>query len=253
MKFARFEYKDGVSFGVVKENEVVVLDGSLFDTYKETGMHHRLADVKLLPPVIPTKIVCIGLNYRKHIEEIGLKVPERPQFFLKPPSSLIGHEDTIIIPRGAERVDYEGELAVVIRDKMKDTSEDSALDHVLGYSCFNDVTERAIVMKNIADLALAKGFDTFSAFGPCVVTNLDPNNLDVKTYLNGNLVQHDNTRNGVFSVEQILSYLSQCMTLYPGDVVITGTPKGIGPMKPGDVVEVEVEGVGRLRNTVTSH
>lgn len=253
MKFARFEYKGDVSLGMVKKEEVVVLDGSLFDIYKETAVHCRLANVKLLPPVIPTKIVCIGLNYRGHIEEIGARLPEKPHFFLKPPSSLIGHEDAIILPQGAERVDYEGELAVVIKDKMKDVPEGETLDHVLGYSCFNDVTERAIVSKNIADLILAKGFDTFSAFGPYLVTNLDPNNLEVKTYLNGKLMQHDNTRNSVFSVQHILNYLSQCMTLYPGDVVITGTPKGIGPMNPGDVVEVEVEGVGRLRNTVRSY
>jgi 2-keto-4-pentenoate hydratase/2-oxohepta-3-ene-1,7-dioic acid hydratase in catechol pathway len=253
MKFARFEYEGEVFFGVVKDEELIVLDGSPLDTYKETQIHHRFAEVKLLPPAVPTKIVCIGLNYREHIKEIGAKVPERPQFFLKPPSSVIGHEDAIIFPRGAERVDYEGELAIVIKDTMKDTPEKEALNHVLGYSCFNDVTERAIVSRNIADLILAKGFDTFSAFGPYVVTGLDPNNLVVKTYLNGKLMQHDNTSNSVFSVEQILHYLSECMTLYPGDVVITGTPKGIAPMKPGDVVEVEVEGVGRLRNTVRSH
>jgi 2-keto-4-pentenoate hydratase/2-oxohepta-3-ene-1,7-dioic acid hydratase in catechol pathway len=250
MKFARFEYEGEVFFGAVKDEEVSFLEGSPFDTYKETQIRHRLAEVKLLPPAVPTKIVCIGLNYRDHIEEIGAKVPERPHFFLKPPSSIIGHEDAIIFPRGAERVDYEGELAIVIKGMMKDTPEKEALNHVLGYSCFNDVTERAIVMRNIADLTLAKGFDTFSAFGPYVVTGLDPNNLVVKTYLNGNLMQHDNTGNSVFSVEQILHYLSQCMTLYPGDVVITGTPKGIAPMKPGDVVEVEIEGIGKLTNTV---
>lgn len=252
MKLARFEYKGDISLGMVKEEEVVVLDGSLLDTYKETDTHHALSDVKLLPPVIPTKIVCIGLNYRGHIEEIRATVPERPQFFLKPPSSLIGHGDEIIFPPGAERVDYEGELAIVIKDKMKDTPEHETLNHVLGYSCFNDVTERAIVMKNIADLILAKGFDTFSALGPYLVTDLDPNNLELKTYLNGRLMQHDNTKNSVFSVQQILNYLSQCMTLYPGDIVSTGTPKGVGPMKPGDVVQVEVEGIGRLRNTARS-
>lgn len=252
MKFARFEYKGDVSFGMVKEDEVIVPDVSPVDTHKETATHYKLADVRLLPPVIPTKIVCIGLNYRGHIEEIKARVPEKPHFFLKPLSSLIGHEDEIVFPPGAERVDYEGELAVVIKDKMKDVPEDETLNHILGYSCFNDVTERAIVTKDAADLILAKGFDTFCAFGPYLATNLDPNNLELKTYLNGKPVQHDNTKNSVFSVQQILNYLSQCMTLYPGDVVSTGTPKGIGPMKPGDVVEVEVEGVGRLRNTVRS-
>ncbi len=250
MKFARFEYGGDVFLGVIKEEEIIVLEGSLFDIYEETEMHYALSDVKLLPPVIPTKIVCIGLNYREHIEEVGAKVPKEPIFFLKPPSSLIGHEDDIIFPRGAERVDYEGELAVVVKDKMKDVPEDQTLNHVLGYSCFNDVTERALVFKDIALLTLAKGFDTFSAFGPYLVTDLDPNNLEVKTYLNGKLVQHDNTKNCVFSIQQILHYLSQCMTLYPGHVIITGTPKGIAPMKAGDVVEVEVEGVGKIRNTV---
>jgi 2-keto-4-pentenoate hydratase/2-oxohepta-3-ene-1,7-dioic acid hydratase in catechol pathway len=250
MKFARFEHKGTVSLGVVKEEKIILLHGSLFDTYEETGMQYALSDVKLLPPVVPTKIVCIGMNYREHIEEIGAEVPEKPHIFLKPPSSLIGHEDAIIFPRGAERVDYEGELALVIKDEMKDVPEDEALNHILGCSCFNDVTERAIVMKNTRDLILAKGFDTFSACGPYLVTNLDPNNLEVKTYLNGKLMQHDNTSNCVFTVQHILYHICQCMTLYPGDIVITGTPKGIAPMKPGDVVEVEVEGVGRLRNMV---
>jgi len=154
---------------------------------------------------------------------------------------------------GAKRVDFEGKLAVVIKDRMKDAPENEALNHVLGYSCFNDVTERSIVTKNIADLILAKGFDTFSAFGPYLVTSLDPNNLELKTYLNGKLMQHDNTRTGVSRHQQILHCLSQCMTLYPSDVVTTGTPKGIGPMKPGDVVDVEVEGIGRLRNIVRSY
>jgi len=252
MKFARFEYGGSVSFGMVKEEEIIVLDGSPLDTYKETGTRYAMSDVTLLPPAVPTKIVCIGLNFRGHIEEVGAKVPERPHFFLKPPSSLIGHEDAIIFPRSAERVDYEGELAVVVKEKMKDVPEDEALRHIVGCSCFNDVTERAIVFNNIADLALAKGFDTFSACGPYLVSDLDPNNLEVKTYLNGELMQHDNTKNCVFTVQHILSYLSQCMTLFPGDIVIMGTPKGIAPMKPGDVVEVEVEGVGRLRNTVVS-
>jgi 2-keto-4-pentenoate hydratase/2-oxohepta-3-ene-1,7-dioic acid hydratase in catechol pathway len=253
MKLARFEYEDTVSFGIVREQTVVLLNGSPLDTYEETPVCHPLADVKLLPPVVPTKIVCIGMNYREHIKEIGAEVPTKPMFFLKPPSSLIGHEDDIIIPRGAERVDYEGELAVIIKEKMKDVPEDEALSHVAGYSCFNDVTERAIAMKGMANLTLAKGFDTFSVFGPYLVTGLDPDNLEVRTYLNGGLVQHDNTRNCVFSAQQILSYLSQCMTLYPGDLVSTGTPKGIAPMNPGDIVEVEVEGIGRLRNTLRSY
>jgi len=253
VKFARFEYDGTVSFGVVKGENVILLNGSPFDTYEETEMSHPLAKVKLIPPVDPTKIVCIGMNYREHIAEIGAEVPEKPMFFLKPPSSLIGHEDDVVIPSGGERVDYEGELALVIKDRMKDISEDEALNYVAGYSCFNDVTERSLAMKGMANLTLAKGFDTFSVLGPYLVTGIDPNNLEIKTYLNGRLVQHDNTKNCVFGAQHILSYLSHCMTLYPGDIVATGTPRGIAPMKPGDVVEVEVAGVGRLRNKVSSH
>jgi len=250
MKFARFEHNGKVYLGMVKEEMIFALDGSLFDRYEETGVHYPLSDVKLLPPVIPTKIVCIGQNYREHIKELGAKVPEKPHYFLKPPSSLIGHEDAIVYPRSAERVDYEGEMAVVIKDRIKDIPEDEALEHILGCSCFNDVTERSFVAKDLLLLTLAKGFDTFSCFGPYLTTGLDPDNLEVRTYLNGKLMQCDNTKNCVFNVRYILHYLSQCLTLYPGDIVITGTPKGIAPMKPGDVVEVEIEGIGRLRNTV---
>ena len=253
MKFARFEHGGTATFGMVREEEVVVLKGSPFHAYEETGASYPLGKVKLLPPVVPTKIVCIGMNYRGHIEEIGAEVPKRPMFFLKPPSSLIGHEQDIIIPQGAERVDYEGELAVIIRDKMKDVPENEVLDHVGGYSCFNDVTEKAIVSKSMADLTLAKGFDTFSVLGPYLVTGLDPNNVEVKTYLNSKLMQHDNTKNCVFSIQEILHYLSRCMTLYPGDIVSTGTPQGTAQMKPGDIVEVEVEGVGKLQNRVRAY
>jgi 2-keto-4-pentenoate hydratase/2-oxohepta-3-ene-1,7-dioic acid hydratase in catechol pathway len=250
MKFARFEYKGNVLLGMVKEEEITVLDGSFFEDYEETKTHYPLSDIKLLPPVIPTKIICVGLNYRGHIQEIGADVPEKPSVFLKPLTSLIGHGDAIIYPRNAERVDYEGELAVVIKDKMKDVPEDEALRYVLGCSCFNDVTERALVMKDRRLLTIAKSFDTFGALGPYVVTDLDPNKLTVKTYLNGNLMQHDSTDSCIFSVQHLLSYVSQCMTLFPGDVISTGTPKGVGPMKPGDLVEVEIEGIGSLQNTV---
>jgi len=250
MKFARFEYQGNVLLGVVKGEVITVLDGSLFEDYEETKTHYPLSDIRLLPPVIPTKIVCVGLNYRKHIQEIGSDVPERPSVFLKPLTSLIGHGDAIIYPRNAERVDYEGELAVVIKDKIKDIPENQALQYVLGCSCFNDVTERALVMKDHRFLTIAKSFDTFGALGPYVVTDLDPNKLTVKTYLNGNVMQHDSTDNCIFSVQHLLSYVSQCMTLFPGDVISTGTPKGVGSMNPGDVVEVEIEGIGRLRNTV---
>jgi 2-keto-4-pentenoate hydratase/2-oxohepta-3-ene-1,7-dioic acid hydratase in catechol pathway len=250
MKFARFEFKGKVSFGVVKDDRVIVLKGSILDRFEEGADRFPLSEVKLLPPVVPTKIVCIGLNYREHIEEIGAKVPEIPHFFLKPTSALIGHNDAIMYPGMAERVDYEGELAVVIREKMKDVPEEEALKYVLGYSCFNDVTERAFVSRDVLNLGMSKGFDTFACLGPYVATGLDPDNLELKTYLNGTLMQHSNTRNFVFSIRHLLHFISKCMTLLPGDIISTGTPSGVAAMKPGDVVEVEVEGVGKLRNTV---
>jgi len=250
MKLIRFRYKGKVQIGVVKGMEVTGLRGSLNDGFDEIDVHYPLSNVELLPPTEPTKVVCIGLNYREHIEEIGAIIPETPIFFLKPPSSVVGHENAIIYPKGAERVDYEGELAIVIKSKMKDVPEDKALEHIWGLSCFNDVTERAFVSKNPLLLTLSKGFDTFGPIGPYLVTDLDPNNLNIKTYLNGQVMQSDNTKNCVFSVQKILHYLSTCMTLYPGDIVATGTPKGIAPMQPGDVVEVEIEGLGKLRNRV---
>lgn len=250
MKLVRFRYNGKVQMGVVKEMEITVLRGSLADGFDETDVHYPLSNVELLPPTVPTKVVCIALNYREHIEEIGAMIPETPVYFLKPPSSVIGHENAIIYPKGAERVDYEGELAVVIKSEMKDVPADKALGHIWGLSCFNDVTERALVSKNPLWLTLSKGFDTFGPIGPYLVTDLDPNNLNIRTYLNGQLMQSDNTKNCVFSVQQILHYLSTCMTLCPGDIVATGTPKGIAPMRLGDVVEVEIEGIGKLRNRV---
>ena len=252
VKFARFEYNKKIHEGLADAEGIQVIKGSIWNHYEVSDKKVSTAEVRFLPPVIPTKIVCVGQNYLGHIKEIGAPVPQEPIIFLKPPSCLVGHEHPIIYPRNAGRVDYEGELAIVIKHKMKGVNETETLNHVLGYSCFNDVSERKIVAKNPFLLSLAKGFDSFGPFGPYIVTDLDPNHLMLKTYLNGELKQQDNTQNCVFSVQQVLSYISNYMTLFPGDVVITGTPKGIAPMKPGDTVEVEVEGIGTLRNTVQS-
>jgi 2-keto-4-pentenoate hydratase/2-oxohepta-3-ene-1,7-dioic acid hydratase in catechol pathway len=250
MKYARFEYEGDERYGIVEEEELLELDGSILGNPKQTGKRYQISAVKLLPPIMPTKIVCIGQNYLEHIKEIGSTPPKEPLYFLKPPSSLIGPAADIIYPRNATRVDYEGELAIVIKRNMKDVPEVQAKQYVLGYSCFNDVTERDLVAKAPLNLTLGKSFDTFSAFGPYIVTDIDPDKLQLKTYLNGRLMQNDNTSECVFNVQTILSYLSQCLTLCPGDIVTTGTPKGIAPMKPGDLVEVEIEKIGRLSNTV---
>ena len=249
-KFARFEYDKKIHEGLLDAEEIHVIKGSFWNHYEVSDKKYRVSEVRFLPPATPTKIVCVGQNYREHIEELGVPFPREPVVFLKPPSCLIGHEHPIIYARNAERIDYEGELAIVIKHTMKRVNETDTLNYVLGYSCFNDVTERNMAAKDPSLLTLAKGFDSFGSFGPCIAADLDPNHLTLKTYLNGELKQHDNTENCVFGVQRILSFISQYMTLFPGDIVITGTPYGIGPMKPGDTVEVEIEKIGTLRNTV---
>ena len=250
MKLARFEVDQQMFYGVADGGRVKLLEGTYWDSLQGTEETVSLSEVRLLTPISPSKIVCVGLNYLEHIKEVQAERPEMPQLFLKPASCLIGHEDTILIPEDSERTDYEGELAVVVKDRMKAVSEDQALSHVLGCSCFNDVTDRALVFKNPGYLTQAKGYDTFGAFGPFIETDVNPDNLEIKTYLNGKVMQEDNTENCIFNVPYLLSYISRCMTLYPGDVVITGTPKGIAPINPGDIVEVEIEGIGTLRNSV---
>jgi 2-keto-4-pentenoate hydratase/2-oxohepta-3-ene-1,7-dioic acid hydratase in catechol pathway len=250
VKLARYEYNKKIYEGMIVEAEIQVIKGSFWDHYEVSGEKHSISEVRFLPPVIPTKIVCVGQNYLGHIKELGAPVPKEPIIFFKPPSCLIGHEQPIIYGRDAERIDYEGELAIVLKHKMKGVNESDALNYVLGYSCFNDVTERNMQAKNPFLLSLSKGFDSFGPFGPHIVTDLDPNDLMLKTYLNGELKQQDNTGNCVFSAQQVLSFISRFMTLFPGDIVITGTPRGIAPMEPGDTVEVEIDGIGTLRNAV---
>ncbi|HRX34860.1 MAG TPA: fumarylacetoacetate hydrolase family protein [Aestuariivirga sp.] len=252
MKFVRFEHHRAVAYGILGAGEVTELSGSIFGSFHETERRHLLSEVLLLAPATPTKIVCIGQNYLEHVAEIGSTPPDEPLFFLKPPTSLIGPGDEIVYPHIATRVDFEGELAIVIRRDMKNVPKASVGDYVLGYSCFNDITERDLVNVKPLNLTLGKSFDTFAAFGPCIETDVDPDNLQLRTLLNGKVMQEDSTRDCVFDVATILSFLSERMTLCAGDIVATGTPKGIAPMKVGDVVEVEIEKIGRLTNVVGS-
>lgn len=249
MKFVRFQTGDRVSCGLWEKDAIQEITGSIYAQYEITGRNYAINDVRLLTPVEPSKIICVGLNYRDHIAEVDRETPEFPSHFMKPPTAIIGPEDPIVYPKVAERVDYEGELAVVIKDKTKDVSEQEALHHVLGYTCFNDVTERS-VSRQFGQLTRAKGFDTFAAFGPCVETELDPTDATVETSLNGRTLQKGNTGDMMFPVAYLIHYISQCMTLLPGDIISTGTPKGVSPMQPGDVVEVRIKGIGVLRNPV---
>lgn len=249
MKFVRYQAKDQSNYGIWEGDRIHEVEGSILGEYKVTRVTHCVNDVRLLTPVEPSKILCVGLNYKDHIKELGANPPKFPSHFMKPPTAIIGPGDAILYPKIAKRVDYEGEVAVVIKDRIKDVPEADALNHVFGYTCFNDVTERTLSTLQ-GQLTRAKGFDTFAAFGPCIATDLDATNLTVKTFVNGKLVQEGNTRDMTFSVAFLIHYLSQCMTFLPGDIISTGTPLGVSPIVPGDVVEVSVDGIGVLGNRV---
>ncbi|MFQ6070136.1 MAG: fumarylacetoacetate hydrolase family protein [Candidatus Aminicenantales bacterium] len=250
MKIYRFKYQNRIRYGVLEEEYLLPVTGSIFRKFSTTGEKIPISEVVLLPPVVPSKIVAVGVNYKDHAMERGRKIPQEPLIFLKPPSALVGPHDIIIYPRASKRVDYEGELAVVVRRKARHIKDNESVeDYILGYSCFNDVTARDLQQRDV-QFTRAKSFDTFAALGPCIATGIDPSHLRLKTFLNGKLKQSANTRNMIFPVPFVLRYISAIMTLMPGDVITTGTPAGVGPMAPGDRVDVQIEGVGILSNTV---
>lgn len=209
-----------------------------------------VAVTRLLAPVLPTKIVAVGLNYRDHAREMGFELPSEPLMFLKPASSVIGPSEAIVYPPQSERVDYEAELAVVIGRRCRKVQPEQAAEHILGYTCLNDVTARDLQARD-GQWTRAKSFDTFAPLGPWIETAIpDPHNLNIILRLNDTVKQSSNTANLIFSVFELVGRISAVMTLEPGDVIATGTPSGIGPMQRGDTVRVEIEGIGVLENTV---
>ena len=210
-----------------------------------------LADARLLPPCVPTKICCVGRNYRAHAAEMDAELPLEPLLFFKPPSAIAAPGGAIVYPRQSSRVDYEGELAVVIGRRCKDVSADRAHEVIAGYTAFNDVTARDL-QKSDGQWARAKGFDSFAPIGPCIVDDIDPSALRLRTYLNGELKQDGATADLLFSIPTLVEYISAAFTLEAGDVIATGTPSGIGPMRPGDEVRVEIDGIGALTNRVVA-
>lgn len=211
-----------------------------------------LEEVTLLAPVVPSKIVCVGRNYREHAAELGNKMPDEPLLFLKAPSALIGPEDKIEVPPASQQVEHEGELGVVIgRTTRGLTPDENPLDYVFGYTCVNDVTARDLQRKDV-QFTRGKSFDTFCPVGPWIETELDPANATVTTRLNSEIKQQGNTADMAFPVAFLIRYISEIMTLYPGDLIATGTPAGVSKMKDGDTVEVEVAGIGVLRNPVVN-
>ena len=258
MRIVRFDTRDKVKYGMLAENIVHGFQGNPFAHFKRLGSSltldrstYKLEEVRLLAPCLPSKIVCLGLNYRSHAEETKLPVPPVPLIFLKPPTAIIGPGDKIILPRLYRHVDYEGELGVVIGKKAKDVPEDKAKEYVIGYTCFNDVSERH-AQKEDGQWTRAKGYDTFAPIGPCIETEVNPDDLKLETYLNGELRQSACTSDLIFGVSKLVSFISGVMTLLPGDVITTGTPSGIGRVNPGDVVEVRIERIGTLRNFVVA-
>jgi 2-keto-4-pentenoate hydratase/2-oxohepta-3-ene-1,7-dioic acid hydratase in catechol pathway len=249
-KYCCFRAEDKAHYGLVRHERVEVLSSEPWTGGEPTGKDYPLASVRLLVPCQPSKVICLGRNYRGHAAELGNPVPRTPLIFLKPPSAVVGPEEPIVFPAMSERVDYEGELAVVIGRRCHGVDpEDDPFHYVFGYTCLNDVTARDL-QKADGHFARAKGFDSFCPLGPVIATGLDPRHLILETYVNGERRQHVSTGEMIFPLNDIIRFIAGVMTLEPGDVIATGTPSGVGPLRVGDVVEVAIEGIGHLRNPV---
>ena len=237
-------------YGLIEGENVLEISPTPWGQWSRESRSSRLADVRLLAPVEPSKIVCIGRNYAAHAAELGNEVPKEPLMFLKPPSSIVGPEEAIVLTKYSQRVEHEGELAVVMGRRCSHLSDsDDPLGYVFGYTCLNDVTARDL-QKSDVQFTRAKGFDTFCAVGPHIETELDPSNVLVETHVNGVRRQSGSTSLMVYPPGFLIRWISRMMTLMPGDVIATGTPAGVGPLIAGDTVEVAVAGVGVLRNPV---
>lgn len=247
MKLVRFSHNSKEGYGVYEDGVIQQVD-DLFSPRK-TGVTLEFKDVTLLAPCVPSKIICGGLNYKDHAAEMKMPLPHEPIIFIKPSTAVLEPGGVIRYPTISHQVEHEAELALVVGRKARHVSVEDAPGYILGYTCFNDVTARDI-QKRDGQWTRAKSFDTFAPFGPWIETELDPDNVTVEAYLNGERKQSSSTANMVFSVFTLLSFVSQVMTLLPGDLIATGTPPGIGPMQAGDEIEVRISGIGSLINKV---
>jgi 2-keto-4-pentenoate hydratase/2-oxohepta-3-ene-1,7-dioic acid hydratase in catechol pathway len=247
MKIARYLAHGQISYGVLDGDTVKELSASPFEAHQITDHAHKLSEVKLLAPCVPTKILAIGLNYSSHLHD--RQPPSEPIVFYKTATSVVGPDDTIIRPKDTARLDAEAELVVVIKDRCRNVSKEAAMQHVLGYTCGNDVSARDW-QKDDRNWWRAKSTDTFSPAGPFIVTDIDPHNVRVACRINGKEAQGESTQFLIFDIPAIISFTSRYVTLEPGDMIYTGTPGEPGELKDGDVCEVEIEGVGVLRNPV---
>lgn len=249
MKLVRIEREGAAVWGEVREDRVFTLTEPPFETLSYDGRSLPLSGCRLLAPCAASKIVCVGKNYADHARELGGEAPDHPILFLKGPNTINVHEGSVHAPGFVERLDYEGELAVVIKRRAKDVKEENFADYILGYTCLNDVTARDI-QKYDGQWSRAKSMDGFCPIGPWVVTDADPSDLKVETRLNGTVRQSGRTSLFLHPLPKLMAYITASMTLEPGDVIATGTPAGIGPMVPGDTVEVDIEGIGVLRSHI---
>ena len=252
MRFIRFQTRtEPARFGWLHEDKVGTLDGSPFSEFRRQEADIPLESVRLLAPVLPGKIICVGRNYVEHAKEHNAEVPDVPLLFLKPPSSVIGPDQTIILPPQSQQVEHEAELVVVVGKRGRWIEPERALDYVLGYTIGNDVTARDLQRRD-GQWTRAKGFDTFCVLGPWIETELDPADLMITCHVNGELRQMASTRDMVFHIEQLIAFASSIMTLEPGDVIMTGTPAGVSPLRAGDQVVVAIEHLGSLRSIVAA-
>lgn len=250
VKYVRFELDDkSVHYGLLENEGIREITNPFRGEVRRLSVFYEMDGVKLLAPCEPTKALCIGLNYRDHAEECRYDIPTTPVVFMKPSTAVIADGETIVYPSQSRRVDYEAELCVVIGKKASHVSEEEAPYYVLGYTCADDVTARDL-QPHEGQWTIAKGFDTFLPLGPFISDEVDPSKLDIESRLNGKTMQKSDTSNLIFGVNYLVSYLSSVMTLLPGDVICTGTPSGISGMNRGDTIEVIIEGLGVLRNTV---
>mgnify|MGYP006292521275 CR=1 FL=1 len=242
--FGRFKYENDIFYGEV--NKGYVTGKGEFE-----GFACEISETEILSPIDPSKIVCTGLNYQDHANELGLKIPDEPLIFLKPSSSVIGHCDKIIYPDTSKHIEYEAELGIIIGKKCKRINAHDANDVIAGYTCLNDVTARDL-QKRDGQWTRAKSFDTFAPIGPFIASSdeIEPHNANIKCRVNGKLCQDSNTSNLIFGIPHLVEFISEIMTLLPGDIIATGTPPGVGEIYRGDTVEIEVEGIGVLKNEV---
>jgi 2-keto-4-pentenoate hydratase/2-oxohepta-3-ene-1,7-dioic acid hydratase in catechol pathway len=251
---ARYEIDGTIRYGALEDDKLRRMNGSIADGLTSTEHFDDLSEARLLAPLAAPRIFGVGANYVDHIAEMGMVTPTRPMLFMKPTTAIVGPDDPVILPREAGVVHYEAELAVVIGKPARRVAPEDAANVILGYTCANDVSERVIQKEEMDQgcLLIGKGFDTFCPLGPVIATGLDPSDLKLEARLNGETRQSSSTSDLLFPVPQLVSYLSQAISLQPGDVIITGTPSGVGEIAPGDVMEIALEGVGILRNPVVA-